>query len=126
MSGPDTTAPWLSIIGIGEDGVAGLSPAAKSLIGSADLVAGGKRHLQLIGALARRTLAWPTPMDAGLAEVLALRGRPVVVLASGDPFQHGVGAVLARHVPPAAYRSFPQPSAFSLAANRLGWRCKRH
>ena len=121
MSGPDTTALWLSIIGIGEDGVASLSPAAKSLIGSAELVAGGKRHLQLIEPLARRTLAWPSPMDAGLAEVLALRGRPVVVLASGDPFQHGVGAVLARHVPSAEYRSFPQPSAFSLAANRLGW-----
>ena len=121
MSGPDTTAPWLSIIGIGEDGLARLSPAAKSLIASADLVAGGKRHLQLIAPLARRTLAWPSPMDAGLTEVLALRGRPVVVLASGDPFQHGVGAVLARHIPPTEYCSFPQPSAFSLAANRLGW-----
>ena len=121
MIGPDTTAPWLSIIGIGEDGLDGLSPAAKSLIAAADLVAGGKRHLKLISALAGRTLAWPSPMDAGLAELLAMRGRPVVVLASGDPFQHGVGAVLARHVAAGEYVSFPQSSAFSLAANRLGW-----
>ena len=60
-------------------------------------------------------------MDASLAEVLALRGRPVVVLASGDPFEHGVGALLVRDLMPGEWASYPQPSAFSLAANRLGW-----
>jgi precorrin-6B C5,15-methyltransferase / cobalt-precorrin-6B C5,C15-methyltransferase len=113
--------PWLSIVGIGEDGLAGLSPASRSLIAAAELVAGGARHLQLVGALARRTLAWPSPMDKGLANVVGMRGRPVVVLATGDPFFHGVGALLARTIPPGEFMSFPQPSAFSLAANRLGW-----
>ena len=121
MTLPRTPTPWLSIIGIGEDGVAGLSSAARSLIGTAELVAGGRRHLHLIGGLAARTLAWPVPMDAGLSRVLALRGRPVVVLASGDPFEHGVGAVLARELEPGEWASYPQPSAFSLAANRMGW-----
>ena len=112
---------WLSIIGIGEDGAEGLSPAARSLVAAADLVAGGARHLQLIGGLARKPFAWPSPMEPGIAEVLALRGKPVVVLASGDPFEHGVGALLVRGLSPEEWASYPQPSAFSLAANRLGW-----
>ena len=121
MTGIGTGQPWLSIIGINEDGLSGLSAAATSLLAAAELVVGGKRHLQLAGAKARRTLAWPSPMDAGIAEVLSMRGRPVVVLASGDPFHHGIGAVLARQLTFGEYASYPQPSSFSLAANRLGW-----
>jgi precorrin-6B C5,15-methyltransferase / cobalt-precorrin-6B C5,C15-methyltransferase len=113
--------PWLSIIGVGEDGAAGFSQAARSLLQAAELVAGGKRHLQLAGALARNPRPWPSPIDAGVAEVLAMRGQPVVVLASGDPFEHGVGALLVRNLAPGEWISLPQPSAFSLAANRLGW-----
>jgi len=113
--------PWLSIVGIGEDGPSGLSDAARSLVRAAEIVFGGRRHLQLIGDVARDTRAWPSPMDEGLAEVLAMRGRQVVVLASGDPFEHGVGSLLARQLPLGEWVSFPQPSAFSLVANRLGW-----
>ena len=116
-----TPVPWLSIIGIGEDGLQGLSPAVRSLIAAAELVAGGRRHLQLVEGLARRTLAWPSPMEPGIAQVLSFSGRPVAVLASGDPFEHGIGAVLARKLEPSEWTSYPQPSAFSLAANRLGW-----
>ena len=121
MTASGTGGPWLSIVGIGEDGLEGLSAAARSLIGAAELVVGGKRHLQLVGDLARRTLAWSSPMEASVREVLAMRGRPVVVLASGDPFNHGVGAILVRSQAPGEWLAFPQPSAFSLAANRLGW-----
>src|SRR5262249_17129841 len=64
---------------------------------------------------------WPSPFDGAVDEVLAQRGRPVCVLASGDPFVHGVGAVLARHIDPAEMLAVPAPSAFSLAAARLGW-----
>ena len=53
--------------------------------------------------------------------ILARRGRPTCVLATGDPFHYGVGAELARLVPPDEMACFPQPSAFSLAAARLGW-----
>lgn len=113
--------PWLSIVGIGEDGIEGLRPAVRSLIGSAERVFGGKRHLQLLGDLARRTRSWPSPIEPGIAEVIGLRGQSVVVLASGDPFEHGIGVRLAAKLRPDEWVSLPQPSAFSLAANRLGW-----
>ncbi|MBS7537849.1 precorrin-6y C5,15-methyltransferase (decarboxylating) subunit CbiE [Ancylobacter lacus] len=123
-TGADHARPgrWLSIVGLGEDGVAGLSPRARVLIAGAARVYGGRRHLALAGELlAGEAVVWPTPFEAGLAEVLARRGRPVCVLASGDPFLFGVGASLARHVDPAEMEVVPAPSAFSLAASRLGW-----
>jgi precorrin-6Y C5,15-methyltransferase (decarboxylating) len=113
---------WLSIIGIGEDGAAGLSPVARGLLEAAELVAGGKRHLALAeGCIRGRSYAWPSPLGDGIAEVLRHRGRPVAVLASGDPFHYGIGKQLAAAVPPDAFVCLPQPSAFSLAAARLGW-----
>lgn len=115
-------APWLSIVGIGEDGADGLSAAARGVIGEAEIVFGGARHLALAGALVTGTArVWPSPFADGIREVLAARGRKVCVLASGDPFLHGVGATLARQVPAGEMRVLPAPSAFSLAAARLGW-----
>lgn len=112
----------MSIVGIGEDGLDGLSPAARAAIEQAEVVFGGARHLALAGAAVQgRAQAWPSPFERGVEMVLALRGRNVCVLASGDPFLHGVGATLARQVPAAEMRILPAPSSFSLAASRLGW-----
>lgn len=122
--GRDIAAPrrWLSIVGIGEDGADGLSPIARGLVADAELVFGGKRHLQLAGAVIRGAARpWPSPFERGIAEVLAARGRAVCVLASGDPFFYGVGTVLMRHLDPQETVTVPGPSAFSLAAARLGW-----
>ncbi|MGX9147448.1 precorrin-6y C5,15-methyltransferase (decarboxylating) subunit CbiE [Mesorhizobium sp. 128a] len=115
-------ARWLSIVGIGEDGLAGLGDEAKRLIAEAEIIFGGKRHLGLVASLAKdEPRSWPVPFDPGMADVLALAGRRVCVLASGDPFFHGVGATLARKVRPEQMHVIPAPSAISLAAARLGW-----
>ena len=117
-----TATRWLSIVGIGEDGADGLSPVAQKLIASAELVVGGKRHLALADDLIRgRTLAWPSPIGEAMPEIEKHRGRPVVVLASGDPFHYGIGDLLLRSIPAAETLCLPQSSAFSLAASRLGW-----
>ncbi len=113
---------WLSIVGIGEDGADGLTPVARGLIEAAEIVFGGRRHLALAQAFIRGAARpWPSPFERGVEDVLGNRGRTVCVLASGDPFVHGVGSVLARHVDPAETVVVPAPSAFSLAAARLGW-----
>ena len=116
------SARWLSIVGIGEDGAAALSPAARALVESAEVVFGGQRHLALAAPLIHgRARPWPTPFGRAVAEVLGERPKRVCVLASGDPFLYGIGAQLARQVPPAEMVTVPAPSAFSLAAARLGW-----
>jgi precorrin-6B C5,15-methyltransferase / cobalt-precorrin-6B C5,C15-methyltransferase len=110
--------PWLTIVGIGEDGA--LSPGAAQAVADAVAVFGGPRHLSLAGVSPNRANPWPVPFDA--APVLAWRGRPVVVLASGDPFWHGAGGSLVPHLADGEWISLPAPSTFQLAANRLGWR----
>jgi precorrin-6Y C5,15-methyltransferase (decarboxylating) len=117
-----TSGRWLSIVGIGEDGIEGLSPMAQRLVSSAELVVGGKRHLSLAARLINgRQLSWPSPIGDALPEIAKYRGRPVTVLASGDPFHYGVGDLVMRSVPAEEMICLPQPSAFSLAASRLGW-----
>ncbi len=116
-----SVAPWLAVVGIGEDGRAGLSPAASAALDGAGLVIGGRRHLELAGPLSAETLAWPSPLSDAYPAILARRGQPTCVLATGDPFHYGVGAELARLVPAGEIVAYPQPSAFSLAAARLGW-----
>lgn len=116
------STPWLTIIGIGEDGLYGLSPAARTALANAEIVFGGARHLELAApAIHGEQHPWQTPLSASIDAVLAARGRKVCVLASGDPFHYGVGATLSRHVDPAQMQVIPHPSAFSLAAARLGW-----
>ena len=121
-SGNCTPGRWLSIVGIGEDGVAGLSDAAKRIIANAELVVGGARHLALATELLRgETLTWSSPMAPALDTIVRRRGSAVTVLATGDPFHYGVGKQLAERVSADEILCLPQPSAFSLAASRLGW-----
>ena len=110
--------PWLTIIGIGEDGLAGLSEASRNALARAETVFGGERHLRLAG-IDGRGQPWPVPFDSSC--VLSRRGRPTVVLASGDPFWHGAGGNLAAQLKPEEWIAHPSPSTFSLAAARLGW-----
>ena len=111
--------PWLTIIGIGEDGLAGLSDASRKALREAETIFGGERHLALAGVTGRGH-PWPVPFDAEV--VLSRRGRPTAVLASGDPFWHGAGASLAEKLEAGEWVAHSAPSTFSLAAARLGWR----
>lgn len=107
------------MIGIGEDGLSGLNDASRNALERAEIVFGGARHLELaqVGA---RGVPWGVPFSVD--PVLAARGRRVAVLASGDPFWHGVGGSLATVLSPSDWRCFPAPSCVSLAAARMGWR----
>ena len=116
-----TIEPWLSLVGIGEDGLDGLSPAARRRLAQATLVVGGARHLALASPISAATLSWPSPIEDAIPALLARRGEPTCVLASGDPFCFGVGTLLRRHFAPEDIICLPAPSAFSLAAARLGW-----
>src|SRR6202035_29849 len=83
---------------------------------------GGARHLALAAPLIRGSpRPWAVPFDQTVAEVLTHRGRPVCVLASGDPFFHGVGSLLSQHVSCEETLAVPALSAFSMAASRLLW-----
>ncbi len=113
--------PWLSVVGIGDDGLASLGSEARAIIDAGDVVIGGRRHLDMINGHAGECIAWKQPLERSLDDIEAMRGRKVVVLASGDPMCHGVGATLARRFSTDEMQVMPAASAFSLACARLGW-----
>ncbi|MYZ48010.1 precorrin-6y C5,15-methyltransferase (decarboxylating) subunit CbiE [Propylenella binzhouense] len=113
--------PWLSVVGIGEDGLAGLSQAALRLVEDAEILIGGERHLAMVPPDGRERIAWPSPLSVLVERIATLRGHRIAVLATGDPMHFGIGTTLARHVSAAEMTVIPGISAFSLAAARLGW-----
>ncbi|AMW86107.1 Cobalt-precorrin-6y C5-methyltransferase [Pseudomonas yamanorum] len=113
-------SPWLTVVGIGEDGFKGLGRNARHALLRASRIVGGQRQLDLLPVCIRgERQLWPSPFS--LEPVLARRGEAMCVLASGDPMFYGVGASLARQVPADELLILPAPSSVSLAAARLGW-----
>lgn len=112
---------WLTVIGIGDDGLHGLSPAARALVASAELLVGGERHQAMVADTSAQRLTWEGGIDQASAEIARWRGRRVVVLATGDPMWFGGGANLAKRFDAAEMTVIPAPGAFSLAASRMLW-----
>jgi len=120
------TTPWLHIIGIGEDGIAGLSAAARAQVEQAEVIIGGDRHHSLAPNVTAERLAWPSPFDAMIEVIRSHKGRRVVVLATGDPLWFSVGARIANPkygdvISKSDITYHPQLSAFQWAAARMGW-----
>jgi len=113
---------WLSIVGIGEDGLQGLSTIARTLVEQAEVIIGGDRHLSMLSLDdQRQKLAWKFPISISVEEIIQRRGQSICVLASGDPMCYGVGVTLIQQIPISEITIIPAPSAFSLACARLGW-----
>jgi precorrin-6Y C5,15-methyltransferase (decarboxylating) len=116
----------LHIIGIGEDGMAGLSAAARAQVEQAEIIIGGDRHHALAPNVTTERVAWPSPFDAMIETIRSYRGRRVVVLVTGDPLWFSVGARICNpaspaHIPAEEITYHPQLSAFQWAAARMGW-----
>ncbi len=112
-------APWLTLVGIGEDGV--LAPGGADALAGADIVYGGERHLALASGVAAQARSWPTPFGSVFDELSQLAGSKVAVLATGDPMWFGIGASLLKHFQAGEMRILPSLSAFQLAAAHMGW-----
>ncbi len=112
---------WLNIVGIGEDGLAGLSAAALAAVKRADVLIGGSRHQALADGVQAERLTWPSPFDAMIESIETLRRKQVCVLVTGDPAWYSAGAKIAAHFEPEEVCIHPHVSAFQLAAARLGW-----
>lgn len=112
---------WITVIGVGDDGLGGLTPSARALIDGAELLVGGDRHQRMVVETAAERLTWADGLEAAMAEMDRWRGRRVVVLATGDPMYYGAGANLRRRFDAGDMVVLPHPGAFSLAAARMLW-----
>lgn len=113
----------ITVIGVGDDGITGLSATARAAFDQATVLAGAKRHLAMLdGADKRRRLPWGKDLGADIEKLSALsEGETVCVLASGDPLLHGIAVRMVAQLGAEAVTVLPSPSAFSLAASRMGW-----
>ena len=119
----DTPRPWLSIVGIGEDGLEGLSETARDLLSQAELVAGGSRHLALAASLGKATLEWDTPFSASISKTpgasrpasrCVVFGRSLLVWRGLD--LRGIHFLQGDHRDPGAFDLCLGRSAAALAA----------
>lgn len=113
--------PWLDIIGIGEDGLAGLSAESLGVLEKADVILGGDRHHALADKIKAERIAWPSPFDAMIDVIKSHRGKRFAILVTGDPLWYSVGARILKSIPAAEIQFHPQLSAFQWAASRMGW-----
>ena len=112
---------WLHVIGIGEDGIKGLSVSVRDILENAEIIIGGERHHKLSDTLKAKRLSWPSPFDALIKEIVSFKGRKIVILVTGDPLWFSIGARLNRVFKDGEITFHPQLSAFQLMAVRMGW-----
>ena len=109
---------WLTIVGIGEDGLAGLGSNARDAIDQADVLFGGERHLELVS---KEGNVWKSPLEDSLAELDEYKDQKVTVIATGDPMWFGIGATLGSRYGADEIKVIPSPSVFSYVAARMAW-----
>lgn len=114
----------LDVVGIPAGGWSELGATARTLIGAAEVLVGGRRHLELVplDAGPSERWGWPSPLRPGLPGLLErCADRRTVVLASGDPMVSGIGTTLIELLGPDAVRVHPAVSSVALARARMGW-----
>lgn len=111
----------VTIVGVGDDGAAGLAPRALEAVARARLLVGGDRHLALFPESRAERIALGKGLDAALDRIrLAADSGPVCVLASGDPLFFGIGPRVVEALGPARVEILPQPSSLQQAFARVG------
>ena len=63
---------WLTIIGIGEDGLSGLGNSIRDTVKDAEYLFGGERHLKLVN---KKGFVWKSPLEDSFLELDQLRVR---------------------------------------------------
>jgi precorrin-6Y C5,15-methyltransferase (decarboxylating) len=114
---------FIVVVGIGADGMAGLSETSRAELRSATVIYGSPRQLDLLDdTVSAPRLPWPSPMMPALERLLDEdHADDIHVVASGDPLQHGIGATLIRLYGPDRVRVLPHVSSVTLACARMGW-----
>lgn len=117
-----TRVAGIVVVGIGADGMAGLSPTSRTELARATVVYGSRRQLDLLDdTVTSVRRAWPSPMLPAVRTLLDGAIGDVHVVASGDPLLHGVGSVLIRLHGADSVTVLPHVSSVTLACARVGW-----
>ncbi len=113
--------PWITLIGLGEDGLENISSSTKAIIEGAEILVGGARHLGKIPDFGANRITWGNKLIEKVSNLKHYRGKKLVILASGDPMEFGVGATLLKYFSPDEIFVIPSRSSFSLVAAKMCW-----
>jgi precorrin-6Y C5,15-methyltransferase (decarboxylating) len=116
-------AAMIIVVGIGADGMAGLSATSRNELQTATVIYGAKRQLGLLDdTVTAERKEWPSPLLPALQALLDChKDDDIHIVASGDPLLHGIGASLIRLYGAENVRVLPHVSAVTLACARMGW-----
>jgi precorrin-6Y C5,15-methyltransferase (decarboxylating) len=110
----------LVILGVGDDGAAGLTESSRRILAEADLILGAPSTLGLVGPTAARRVVLEPDMPDALEQVRAARSarRPVLV-CGGDPLFYGVARYLCDRLGKDGFEVVPHVSSMQLAFARV-------
>ena len=115
----------IHVVGIGLDGLVGVSETVRQLVKQAKLLVGSSRHLsyfpsdQTESKTKRLLLGDLTETIAEIRQQLNKGADAIVILVSGDPLFFGLGRLLLAELPPEELTFHPHLSSIQLAFNRL-------
>ncbi len=112
-------ADKIHIVGIGEDGLDGLSERARKLVEKADLLIGENHTLALVPKLPGERLVLGTSLGEAIKRIESTPEKRVVVLAVGDPLFYGVARYLCDRLGKERFEVVPHVSTMQLAFARV-------
>jgi precorrin-6Y C5,15-methyltransferase (decarboxylating) len=109
----------VEIIGIGDDGLAGLSSLGAERINAAEVLIGPPSLLNLVARTGvERISTGPQPQSI-VDAILSREGKRRVVLSGGDPLFYGVARFLCQHLGKERFNVVPHVSSMQLAFARV-------
>ncbi len=108
------------IVGIGDDGLSGLTESARRTVLGADVILGAEATLPLLGGAPGRKLALDPDMAGALRQVReALSAQRPVLVNYGDPLFYGVARYLCDRLGKDHFEVVPHVSSMQLAFARV-------
>ncbi|MGH8521917.1 MAG: precorrin-6y C5,15-methyltransferase (decarboxylating) subunit CbiE, partial [Gammaproteobacteria bacterium] len=111
----------VTLVGIGDDGCAGLTSRAMNAITKAQVLAGGERQLAFFPDFQGERVVFKDSLGAAIERIASLaEDHNVCILASGDPLFYGIGGLVIKKLGAEHVEVIPQPSSMQLAFARAG------
>ncbi|HKQ69705.1 MAG TPA: precorrin-6y C5,15-methyltransferase (decarboxylating) subunit CbiE [Polyangiaceae bacterium] len=111
----------VTVIGMGDDGCAGLSSRAASAVSSCQVLVGGERHLAFFPQFRGERITLRAGVGPALDRVAELANEHTVsILSSGDPLFFGVGSLVCQRLGAEHVEIIPAPSSVQWAFARVG------
>ncbi len=120
MNATHTTAGKIPIVGVGPDGLAGLTVRSRDLLSGAELLFGSEPVLRLLPELSAERIIIGTDLPAIVSKIKAEIGRrPLAIVSVGDPLFYGIARYLCEKIGPELFEVVPHISSMQLAFARL-------